>query len=78
MYPTGSHYIAMLALEKEINRMLKRRKLLRAAEQSRSRNRFGRKITHRFGTLMVAWGSKLQNINAVPPADIVVDTKLSR
>lgn len=74
-----SHYATMLELEKrELEKRSKYRELLRDAEQSQSKNRFGRKMAHQFGTQMVSWGTKLQNINTASPADIATNTKLSR
>jgi len=78
-----SQYATMLELEKrerekELERKLKYRELLWAAGQSQPRNKLGREIAHWFGTQMISWGSKLQNINTMSPTDITVNTKLTR
>jgi hypothetical protein len=79
MNPLYLHYALLLELEREREReKLQRRSKFGELLWRIGKNKPGRKIAHRFGTLMILWGSKLQGINTASPTDIIVDTKLSR
>jgi len=78
IYPSIDLYYAMV-LEAERQHQKKLNEYLRqAATRGQTKDKFGRKIVHWFGTQMITWGSRLQNIDTTSPADIVVNPRLSQ
>ena len=69
MYPIDFFYAVMMEVERQGQRRLQRENLRQSAGGLRQTGyRFGQKIVYWLGTQMIAWGSKLQNINTVSPS----------
>ena len=78
MYPIDFYYAVMLELERQHKIKQEHKYLHQAAARSQTKDKFSQKMAHWLGTQMITWGSKLQNINTASPAEIAVNTRLTR
>ena len=67
MYPIYFYYSIMLELERQSEKRLQHNNLHQSAGLRQIGNKFGQKTARWFGTQLVTWGSKLQNINTASP-----------
>jgi hypothetical protein len=78
IYP-GIDLYHVMVLEVERKRQKRLNEYLRqAAARGETKDKFGQKIACWLGSQMITWGSKLQNINTVPHAEIAINTRLTR